>query len=192
MFDTDTSRLVAAAYCDTYGLNFSTACCTMRLTSVEKDWKHALMEKVVTVNTFCDIACLSFQLPHITTGSWHQPGPRAIFCQFFKVFFTHILVFILLFLSLLCHCFKVMICMYVCYTLFNKYSKFSSINPLDPFGQVDRTCWRCLQCHPRLVEFQLLRTICLEQVSAIHQISQQLQLIQLIQISSKTHLFAHH
>jgi len=23
---------------------------------------------------------------------------------------------------LLCHCFKVMICMYVCYMLFNKYS----------------------------------------------------------------------
>jgi len=40
----------------------------------------------------------------------------------FLLFFTHVLVFILLFLSLLCHCFKVMICMYVCYTLFNKYS----------------------------------------------------------------------
>ena len=31
-------------------------------------------------------------------------------------------MFILLFRSLLCHCFKVMICMYVCYMLFNKYS----------------------------------------------------------------------
>ena len=41
-------------------------------------------------------------------------------CQFF-LFFTNVLVFILLFLSLLCHCFKVMICMYVCYMLFNKY-----------------------------------------------------------------------
>ena len=37
-------------------------------------------------------------------------------------FFTYVLVFILLFLSLLYHCFKVMICMYVCYMLFNKYS----------------------------------------------------------------------
>ena len=36
------------------------------------------------------------------------------------LFFTRVLVFILLFLSLLCHCFKVMICMYVCYMLFNK------------------------------------------------------------------------
>jgi len=34
-------------------------------------------------------------------------------------------VFILLFLSLLCHCFKVMICMYVCCMLFNKYSKYT-------------------------------------------------------------------
>jgi len=40
--------------------------------SVEKDWKHVLMQKVVTVNNCCDIACLTFQLPHITTG------PRAI------------------------------------------------------------------------------------------------------------------
>jgi len=43
-------------------------------------------------------------------------------CQFLNIFFTHVLVFILLFLSLLCNCFKVMICMYVCYMLFNKYS----------------------------------------------------------------------
>ena len=32
-------------------LNFSTAWCTMRLISVEKDWKHVLMQKVVTLNT---------------------------------------------------------------------------------------------------------------------------------------------
>ena len=44
----------------------------------------------------------------------------------FFIFFTHVLVFILLFLSLLCHCFKVMICMYVCYMLFNKYSSSST------------------------------------------------------------------
>jgi len=36
--------------------------------------------------------------------------------------FTHVLVFILLFLSLPRHCSKVMICMYVCYVLLNKYS----------------------------------------------------------------------
>ena len=45
------------------------AWCTMRLISVEKDWKHVLMQKVVTLNTCFDIACLTFQLPHITTGS---------------------------------------------------------------------------------------------------------------------------
>jgi len=57
-------RLAAAACCD-IGLNFSTAWCTMRLISVEKDWKHVLLQKVVTLNTCCDVACLAFQLPHI-------------------------------------------------------------------------------------------------------------------------------
>jgi len=54
------------------GLNFSTAWCTMRLISVEKDRKHVLMQNVVTLNTCCDIACLTFQLPHITTGSFQS------------------------------------------------------------------------------------------------------------------------
>ena len=49
-----------------HGLNFSTAWCTMRLISVKKDWKH-VVQKLVTLNTCCDIACLTFQLPHITT-----------------------------------------------------------------------------------------------------------------------------
>jgi len=30
----------------------------MQLISVEKDWNHVLMQKVVTLNTCCDIACL--------------------------------------------------------------------------------------------------------------------------------------
>ena len=55
-----------------HGLNFSTAWCTVRLISAEKDWKHVLMQKVVTMNTCCDIACLTFQLPHITTGSFQS------------------------------------------------------------------------------------------------------------------------
>ena len=56
-----------------HGLNFSTAWCTMRLISVEKDWKHVLlMQKVVTLNTCCNIACLTLQLPHITTGSFQS------------------------------------------------------------------------------------------------------------------------
>ena len=53
------------------GLNFSTATDI----SVEKDWKHVLMQKVVTLNTCYDIACLTFQLPHITTGSFHSHRP---------------------------------------------------------------------------------------------------------------------
>jgi len=40
----------------------------MRLISVEKKWKHVLKQKVVILNTCCDIACLTFQLPHITSS----------------------------------------------------------------------------------------------------------------------------
>jgi len=38
-----------------------------------KNWKHELMQVVVTLNTCCDIACLTFQLPHITTGTLQPP-----------------------------------------------------------------------------------------------------------------------
>jgi len=55
-----------------HGLNFITAWCTVRLISAEKDWKHVLTQKVVTLNTCCDIACLTFQLSHITTGSFRS------------------------------------------------------------------------------------------------------------------------
>ena len=44
----------------------------MRLISVEKGWKHVLTRTVVTLNTCCDTACLTFQLPHITTGSFQN------------------------------------------------------------------------------------------------------------------------
>jgi len=53
-------------------LNFSTALCTMRLISGEQDGKHVSMQKVVTLNTRCDVACLTLQLPHITTGSFQS------------------------------------------------------------------------------------------------------------------------
>jgi len=55
-----------------HGLNFSTAWCTMQLVSVEKDWKQILTQKVITLNACCDTACLTFQLPHITTGSFQS------------------------------------------------------------------------------------------------------------------------
>jgi len=45
-----------------HGLNFSTAWCTMRPISVEKDWKHVSVQKVTV------------QLPHITTGSFQCHG----------------------------------------------------------------------------------------------------------------------
>ena len=65
-----------------HGLNFSTAWCTIRLISVEKDCKHVSIQKVVTLNTCCDTACLTFQLPRITTGSFqsHWRRPRTVVC----------------------------------------------------------------------------------------------------------------
>jgi len=68
--NTDTLRL--AQRLRRHGLDFRTVWCTMRLIGVEKDWKHVLMQKAVTLNTCCDIACLTFQLPHITAGSFHS------------------------------------------------------------------------------------------------------------------------
>ena len=49
----------------------------------KKDWKHVLTQKVVTLNTCCDIACLTFQLPHITVGSFqsHRRQPTTGFFQ---------------------------------------------------------------------------------------------------------------
>ena len=67
-----TGAAINSAHVAKHGLNFSTSWCTMRLISVEKDWKHVFMQKAVTLNTCCDIACLTFQLPHITTGSFQS------------------------------------------------------------------------------------------------------------------------
>jgi len=66
----------------------------------------------------------------VSCGVSSNSNPSSSMFSSLPVFFifTHVLVFILLFLSLLCHCFKVMICMYVCYMLFNKYSIYSSMD----------------------------------------------------------------
>ena len=40
--------------------------------SGEKDWKHVSVQKVVTLNTCRDVACLAFQFSHITTGSFQS------------------------------------------------------------------------------------------------------------------------
>jgi len=44
----------------------------MQLNSGKKDWKHVSVHEVVTLNTCYDVACLAFQLPHITTGSFQS------------------------------------------------------------------------------------------------------------------------
>ena len=45
----------------------------MQFCSVAKKyWKYVSMPKVVTLNTYCDVASLTFQLSHITTGSFQS------------------------------------------------------------------------------------------------------------------------
>ena len=62
-----------------HGLNFSRAWWMMQLISSEKDWKHVSVKKVVTLNMYCNVACLTFHLPHITIGSFqsHQCQPTS-------------------------------------------------------------------------------------------------------------------
>ena len=48
-------------------LNFSRAWWTMQLISGEKDWKHVSVQKVVTLNICCNVACL--------TSICHTPQP---------------------------------------------------------------------------------------------------------------------
>ena len=60
-----------------HGLNFSRAWWMMQLISDEKDWKHVSVQKVVTLNICCNVACLTFHLPHVTTSFFqtHQCQP---------------------------------------------------------------------------------------------------------------------
>jgi len=53
----------------------------MQLISGEKDWKQVSVQKLVTLNTCCDVACLTFQLPYIKTSSFqsHQCQPTTGF-----------------------------------------------------------------------------------------------------------------
>jgi len=46
---------------------------TLKIINGKKDWKHLAMQEVVTMNNCCDvIACLTFNLPHSRTGSFHS------------------------------------------------------------------------------------------------------------------------
>ena len=58
-------------------LSFSRVWWTMQLINGKKYWKHVSVQKVVTLNTSCNVACLPFHLPHITTGSF-PPMPTHI------------------------------------------------------------------------------------------------------------------
>ena len=58
-------------------LNFSRAWWMIQLISGKKDWKHVSVQKMVTLNICCNVACLTFHLPHTTTSSFqsHQCQP---------------------------------------------------------------------------------------------------------------------
>ena len=66
-----------------HGLNFSRAWWTVQLISGEKDWKHVPVQKVVTFNICCNVACLTFHLPRITTSTFqsHQCQPTTGFLE---------------------------------------------------------------------------------------------------------------
>ena len=51
-----------------------------------KGWKHVSMQKVVTLNICCNVACLTFYLPHIITGSFQtqQCQPTTGFFQSYQ------------------------------------------------------------------------------------------------------------
>ena len=46
-----------------------------------KDWKYVFMQKVVRLNTWCNVACLTFQLPRITTGSFQSNRWQTTTCS---------------------------------------------------------------------------------------------------------------
>jgi len=50
-----------------HGLIFSRAWRTMQLI-IAKDWKHVSMQKMVSLNTCCDVACLTFKLARTATA----------------------------------------------------------------------------------------------------------------------------
>ena len=64
-----------------HGLNFNRTWWMMQLISGEKDWKHVFVQKTVTLNICCNVACLTFHLPHITTGSFQSHQMQHTFSQ---------------------------------------------------------------------------------------------------------------
>jgi len=70
--DMDMLRLAVAACCDMGWISTERGVLCDR--SVSKNTVSIiLMHKVVTLNTCCDIACLTFQLPHNITGFFSEP-----------------------------------------------------------------------------------------------------------------------
>ena len=94
----DTDELRKHLIATRHGLNFIRAWWTMQLISGEKDWKHVSMQKVVTLNICCNVACLTFHLPHVTIGSFQShhrledcniSSVRWKSCAFYKVVWWH-------------------------------------------------------------------------------------------------------
>jgi len=63
---------VAEAYCCNMGWILAQRGGRCSWSVAKKDWKHVSVQKVVTLNICCDVACLTFHLPHTTTGSFQS------------------------------------------------------------------------------------------------------------------------
>ena len=50
----------------------------------KKDWKRVSMTMVDTLNTCCDVACLTLKLSHNTTGSFHSHQCHTTPLAFFR------------------------------------------------------------------------------------------------------------
>ena len=71
------ARYRRSACIDTDMLRFAAAaCCDMGWISAQRDvlcdWSVSKMQKMVILNTCCNVTCLTFQLLHITTGSFQS------------------------------------------------------------------------------------------------------------------------
>ena len=66
----------AASCCETWA-EFHQSTVDDTVDQWQKNWKHVSVQKVVTLNICCNVACLTFHLPHITTSSFqsHQCPP---------------------------------------------------------------------------------------------------------------------
>ena len=68
-------RAAEASCCDRNSVEFQHSVVDDAVDQWKKDWKHVSLQKMVTLNICCNIACLTFHLPHVTTVFLEPPMP---------------------------------------------------------------------------------------------------------------------